>query len=110
MTVDRAFLLDAKVDVLEDYMLDALVARLSAFVLCGPIKKVKTKYPKTTWDHFKLEYCPKWFINRYPINFVEVTFDVREHFPESTNKHFSIAGSKSGSRHLDVAYFEGFKI
>lgn len=83
-----------------------LVRRLSAFVLTGPTIKVRTNHPATAWQHIKHQYFPSWLLDRYPVKYIEQEFDVREHFPEMTNEHLKMAGSKSGTRHI-VARISG---
>jgi hypothetical protein len=57
----------------EDFMLDALIKRLSMDVLCSPpVKKEyseekQIKFPASWWQHLKLDHFPEWFKKKWPV-------------------------------------------
>lgn len=67
---------------LTEHIAESLLYRLSAFVLTDTKTKLLDSVPNTLWDHIKMEYAPKWFLNKYPVVYRDIVADFTVCFPE----------------------------
>lgn len=92
--VPRYVIENIKFDNYIDLYTDSLVVAVELAI--GAIKDSKTtktepktntkdlqKYPSTLWDYFKEKYSPKWFIDKYPVKYIEY-FQSVTHITENT--------------------------
>jgi len=60
-----------RIDV-EDHAINCIVSSFRLHLL-GQERtteyEVKFDYPATTWDMFKQDYAPKWFLAKYPVKY-----------------------------------------
>jgi uncharacterized membrane protein len=81
----KDFLMEAKVDAYLDKITQTMELRLKAFVWATPEKSFEHSWPKSAWQHFKLEYFPKWLLKHFPCKMDTVIYKVREVFPDYRN-------------------------
>lgn len=70
-----------KVDSYLHENLDQLSVRLSKYIVTDD-KSYTLRYSKNIWEHFKLDYMPKWFIKKYPVKYTEQVVDFRVIYPK----------------------------
>ena len=63
-----------------DYFNDIILG-VKGYVLGNHQKNIKFKMPATPWQLFKRKYFPQWFINKFPIKYVEFIIDAKLIYP-----------------------------
>jgi hypothetical protein len=77
-----------------------LILRLHRYVYCSDNTSVILPYPESAWQHIKLQYAPKWFVQKYPVKFKKFEIVVNETFP-----HLSFL-SNNKARYLQIRTYD----
>lgn len=83
-------------DILYSVVSDAIARITIKFATTGVVT-IKKLVPLNSFEHFKLEYFPKFLISKFPVKYKELRFDCREIFPQ-----YSHLIKDQGTRYLDV--------
>ncbi len=78
----KDFLMEAKLDTYYDEIVEVMEMRLKAYIWATPEKSFEHSNPATAWQHFKLEYFPRWLLKKFPVKLIKTVYSVREVFPE----------------------------
>jgi len=93
---------EADVALIETWTGD-LILRLSKFIYTSEEADIKVPFPDGVWQHFKQDYLPAWYLNKYPVRYQYITVKAKEVFP-----HLSyLAHNKA--RHLHLRLYEPLK-
>lgn len=65
-----------------DYISDSLFTSITLFVAAEKLKEVSIKTPKTSWEHLKQDYAPKWFLKRFPVKHTTHKYSAKVLYPE----------------------------
>lgn len=65
-----------------DALTDDLLLRFSRSIVTDKLKGSYFQYPRNTWEMFKKEFMPKWFLQRYPIKYTRQYYDFRVLYPD----------------------------
>jgi len=76
---------------------DMAVMRLTTKFATTGVVTIKKLVPLNSFEHFKLEYFPKFLISKFPVKYKELKFDCREIFPQ-----YSHLIKDQCTRYLDV--------
>ena len=79
MRVEPEFLQDAELNIDPIvYMGGILVAKLNAYVIGENTTRFIAHYPRNSWQFFKQDHMPEWFVRRYPIKRTNIIAHVTE--------------------------------
>ena len=82
----NSFLEDVKYEVIIDREIKGLLLRLEKDIFSEHVESsTKTfTYPKTWWDHFKLDHFPFWLSRRFPpkLSVKKITFERKVMYPK----------------------------
>jgi hypothetical protein len=93
---------EANVALIETWTED-LILRLSKFIYTSEEADIKVPLPDGVWQHFKQDYLPARYLNKYPVRYKYITVKAKEVFP-----HLSyLAHNKA--RHLHLRLYEPLK-
>lgn len=60
-----------KLDTYADMVSGQIVHSFRTYILSEKTKEEgvtnRFRYPKNSWEHFKYEFAPKWFLSRWPV-------------------------------------------
>ena len=62
----------------EKEMGEFMLMKLATYAWGVPRQEHIAKYPSNTWQMFKKEYMPKWFTDRYPIEYISIMANLLE--------------------------------
>jgi len=69
-----------------DQMFGEALARVTAYIYAEDLGVYNHEwtYPTTWWDHFKRDHMPKWFVERYPVQYTTHSkrLDAKAMFPQ----------------------------
>lgn len=72
ITVSNSWLKTVTVHQYTDQIADSLAVQIN-MELPGTVNDWSTYVPETTWDMFKRDYAPQWFIDLFPIQYEKIT-------------------------------------
>jgi len=75
----------------KDFITNSIVINAKMLLLGKTTKEVSVSYPATWWDAVKKRFAPKWFTDKYPINYTTVRLTAKEVYPLIAfpkDKHF----------------------
>ncbi|MFK5882923.1 MAG: hypothetical protein QM489_01130 [Candidatus Izemoplasma sp.] len=64
-------------EVLVNDLVGTITLELTTLFSCETIPTPSFKYPKDWWNHFKQDKMPKWFIKKFPIEYICKDIDLK---------------------------------
>ena len=94
-----------EVDALLGYHTEAMLVRLSKFVLTEDKAGEVVQYPHSTWDHFKQDYAPKWFLRHFPVKYIKHTISFKVKYPD-----YKLSRELIGRGYVEFVEYKGLKL
>lgn len=92
--------LDIICDSLVEYETQSLVLRLSRYVYTSEEQSIRVPLPDGVWQHFKQDYFPVRWLEKYPVRYKYIIVKAKEAFP-----HLSFLANNK-ARHLHLRVYE----
>jgi hypothetical protein len=73
---------DERIDWIVDEMSSSINAQITGFIYKRDVESLHVQYPRDWWQALKERWFPSWLIDRFPVAYHCVDYDVLALYPE----------------------------